>query len=159
MKEHLGRCAEHLRNAVRHLAHSSCATPHQKLRNMYEDARFGSICEDDFLEGSLKDDFLNVRGSLIKASETQAVVNISEMSDEQARTLTPWPSEKLGKHFTERRTIWKKHSASSTGETRANSALSCWRLAMAMKHSRTCPAKTNAASMKMRGRPSPGSYH
>jgi hypothetical protein len=37
---------------------------------MYEDTRFGSICEGDFLEGSLKDDYLTIRGSLIKASET-----------------------------------------------------------------------------------------
>jgi hypothetical protein len=87
MKEHLGRCAEQLRNAVRHLANSSCITPQQKLANMYEDTRFGSICEDDFLEGSLKRDYLTIRGSLTKYIETQAVANIGAMSDEQARTV------------------------------------------------------------------------
>src|ERR1700686_3241387 len=87
MKEHLGRCAEQLRNAVRHLANSSCITPQQKLANMYEDTRFGSICEDDFLEGSLKHDYLAIRGSLTRASEPQAVANIGAMSDEQAHKL------------------------------------------------------------------------
>ena len=83
MKEHLGRCAEQLRYAVRHLASSSC-TPQEKLTNMYNDTGFGSICQDDFLDGSLKNDYLTIRASLIKASEPQAVVNIATMSDDQA---------------------------------------------------------------------------
>jgi hypothetical protein len=98
VKEHLGRCAEHLRNAVRHLANSSCTTPQQKLTNMYEDTRFGSICEDDFLEGSLKHDYLAIRGSLTKDSETQAVANIGAMSDEQAQKVIKqicWLSESV----------------------------------------------------------------
>ena len=85
MKEHLGRCAEHLRYAVRYLANSSCA-PQEKLRGMY-DTGFGSIWQDDFPDGSLKDDYLTIRGSLIKADEPKAAVNIAGMSDEQARTV------------------------------------------------------------------------
>jgi hypothetical protein len=98
MKEHLGRCAEHLRNAVRHLANSSCTTPQQKLTNMYGATRFGSICEDDFLEGALKDDYLTIRGSITKASEPQAGVNIAAMSDDQAQKVIRqicWLSESV----------------------------------------------------------------
>ena len=97
MKEHLGRCAGHLRNAVRRLANSSC-TPRDKLTNMCEDTRFGSICEDDFLAGSLKHDYLAIRGSLTKYSETQAVANIGAMSDEQAQKVIRqicWLSESV----------------------------------------------------------------
>jgi|ERR1700674_2845781 len=86
MKEHLGRCAEQLRNAVRHLANSSC-TPQDKLTSLHDDTGFGRICKDDFPAGSLKNDYLNIKGSLIKASEPQAVVNIAAMSDEQARRV------------------------------------------------------------------------
>jgi hypothetical protein len=83
MKEHLARCAEHLRKAVRHLAHSS-DTPQEKLKSMYEDTRFGSISEDDFPSDSLRKDFLTIRGSLIKSREPQVVVNIAALPDEQA---------------------------------------------------------------------------
>jgi len=83
MKEHLGRCAEHLRTAVRHLA-SSSSTPQKKLTDMYEDTRFESISENDFLEGSLRDDYLAIRASLTKGSGPQAVANIAAMSDDQA---------------------------------------------------------------------------
>jgi hypothetical protein len=54
---------------------------------MYEDTRFGSVCEDDFLGGSLKKDYLTIRGSLIKADEPDAAVNIGAMSDGQARKV------------------------------------------------------------------------
>ena len=54
---------------------------------MYRDVRFGSICQDDFLDGSLKNDYLTIRGSLIKADEPDAAVNIAGMSDEQARKV------------------------------------------------------------------------
>jgi hypothetical protein len=97
MKEHLGRCAEHLRVAVRHLA-SSSSTPQEKLTNMYEDTRFGSISEDDFLAGSLKDDYLTIRASLTTASEPEAVVNIAAMSDDQAQKVIRqicWLSESV----------------------------------------------------------------
>lgn len=86
MKEHLGRCAEQLRYAVRHLA-SSSGTPQEKLTSMYSETRFGSICEEDFLEGSLKNDYLTITGSLIKVSEPRAAANIAAMSDEQARRV------------------------------------------------------------------------
>jgi len=58
MKEHLGRSAEHLREAVRHLANSS-GTPQEK--RMYEDTGFGSICEDDFPSDSLRKGFFDHR--------------------------------------------------------------------------------------------------
>src|ERR1700694_4753120 len=83
MGDHRGRCAEHLRKAVRHLANSS-DTPQEKLKSMYKDTWFGSICEDDFPNGSLRNGYLTIRGSLSKAGEPQAVVNIAAMSDEQA---------------------------------------------------------------------------
>ena len=86
MKEHLGRCAEQLHKAVRLLANGS-DTPQEKLRSMYEDTRFGSICEDDFPSDSLRDGFLTIRGSLIKSREPQVVVNIAAMPDEQARKV------------------------------------------------------------------------
>ena len=47
----------------------------------------GSICQDGFPDGSLKNDCLTITGSLIKASEPKAAVNIVAMSDEQARKV------------------------------------------------------------------------
>ena len=85
MKEHLARCAEQLRRAVRYLANSSCA-PQEKLRDVY-DTEFGSIWHDDFPDGPLKDDYLTIIGSLVKPDEPKAAVNIAAMSDEQARTV------------------------------------------------------------------------
>ena len=95
MKEHLGRCAEHLRYAVRHLA-SSSGTAQQKLKTMCEDTRFGSISEDDFPEGSLRSDFLTIRGSLVKTTDPQVFVNIAAMHDEEAQLVIQqicWLSE------------------------------------------------------------------
>ena len=86
MKEHLGRCAEQLRYAVHHLADGS-GTPQEKLTSMYNETTFESICQDDFLDGSMKNDYLTIRGSLIKADEPNAAVNIAAMSDEQARKV------------------------------------------------------------------------
>jgi hypothetical protein len=86
LKEHLARCAEQLRYAVRYLANSPCG-PQVKLTGMCRDTRFGSICQDDLLDCSLKNDYLTIRGSLIKADEPNAAVNIAAMSDEQAHTV------------------------------------------------------------------------
>ena len=86
MKEQLGRCADHLRKAVRHLANSSGA-PQDKLKTMYEDTRFGSIYEEEFPSGSLRTGFLTIRDLLRKTTEPQVVVNIAAMSDEQAREV------------------------------------------------------------------------
>jgi hypothetical protein len=85
VKEHLARCAEQLRKAVRYLANSSCA-PREKLSGAY-DTELGSIWHDDFPDGSLKDDYLTIISSIIKADEPRAAVNIAAMSDEQARTV------------------------------------------------------------------------
>jgi len=86
MEARLSRCAELLRRAVRHLANSS-DTPQEKLKNMYEDTWFGSMCEGDFPGGSLRNGFLTIRGSLVKTCEPQVVVNIAAMPDEQAREV------------------------------------------------------------------------
>jgi hypothetical protein len=86
VKEHLARCAEQLRYAVRYLANSSCG-PQEKLTGMYRDTRFGSICQDDLLDGSLKNDYQTIRGSLVKGDEPDAAVNIAAMSNEQARKV------------------------------------------------------------------------
>jgi hypothetical protein len=42
MQEHLGRCAEQLRYAVRYLANGSCP-PREKLTGMYSDAGLEAI--------------------------------------------------------------------------------------------------------------------
>jgi len=65
---------------------------------MYNDTRFGSIRQDDFLDGPLKNDYLTITGSLIKADEPNAAVNIAAMSDEQARRVIRqicWLSESV----------------------------------------------------------------
>jgi hypothetical protein len=85
VKDNLARCAEQLRKAVRYLANSSCA-PREKLRGVY-DTEFGSIWHDDFPDGSLKDDYLTIISSIIKADKPKAAVNIAAMSDEQVRTV------------------------------------------------------------------------
>ena len=86
MKEHLGRVAEQLRDAVHYLAHGSCA-PKEKLTGTYNDSGFGSNCQDDFPNGTLKNDYLTIRDSLITADERNAAVNIAAMSDEQAEKV------------------------------------------------------------------------
>jgi hypothetical protein len=86
MQEHLGRCAEKLRCAVRYLANSPCA-PQEKLTGVYRDTGFGTICQDDFLDGSLKNDYLTIKASLIKTDEPNFMGEIAAMSDEQARTV------------------------------------------------------------------------
>jgi hypothetical protein len=97
MKEHLGRCAEHFRKAVRHLG-NGFGTPQHKLKSMYRDTWFGSISEDDLPDGPLRNDYLTIRGSLFKAGEPQSVVDIAALTDEQARKVieqTCWLSESV----------------------------------------------------------------
>lgn len=97
MREHIARCAEHLRYAVRHLA-SGSGTAQQKLKTMCEDTRFGSISEDDFPNGSLRSDFLTIRGSLLETREPQDFVNIAAMPDEEAQMVIQqicWLSESV----------------------------------------------------------------
>jgi hypothetical protein len=87
VKDNLARCAEQLRYAVRYLANSPC-TPQEKLTGVYRDTGFGTICQDDFLDDPLKNDYLTIIGSLIKADdEPKAAVNIAAMSHEQARKV------------------------------------------------------------------------
>jgi hypothetical protein len=97
VKEHLARCAETLRKAVRYLANSSCG-PQEKLTGMYDDIGFGSIWQDDFPDGTLKDDYVTIRDALVNADEPKAVVNIAKMSNEQARKVIQqicWLSESV----------------------------------------------------------------
>jgi hypothetical protein len=56
MQEHLARCAEHLRKAVRHLAIGP-GTPREKLCSMVIETDYGRILESDFPSGPLRDDF------------------------------------------------------------------------------------------------------
>ena len=86
MTVQLGRCAEQLRMAVRHLA-SSSTSPQENLTSMYGDTGFARISADDFPNGILRNQYLAIRGSLINATEPQVVVNIAAMSDEQARKV------------------------------------------------------------------------
>jgi hypothetical protein len=78
MTEHLGRCAEQLRHAVRHLANSS-GTPQEKLRVMLSATMYGNIAEGDFPLGQLRDEFA--------AIACQTANDIASMSDERARRV------------------------------------------------------------------------
>jgi hypothetical protein len=82
----LGRCSEYLGKAVRHLAVNSGA-PQDKLRSMVANTSFGSIHENDFPTGPLKNDFQAIMEKLSTASQPQVLVNIAAMSNEEARSL------------------------------------------------------------------------
>jgi hypothetical protein len=86
MKEQLGRCAEHLRKAVRYLALSSCI-PQEQLTSMYHSTGLGSIYKGDFPNGSLRRDFQAITGQMNDRSEPQFMVHIAAMSDERARKV------------------------------------------------------------------------
>jgi hypothetical protein len=86
MKEQLGRCAEHLRKAVRYLALSS-GTPQEKLTSMYHNTGLGSIYKGDFPNGSLRRDFQAITGQMNDSSEPQFMAHIAAMSDERARKV------------------------------------------------------------------------
>src|ERR1700676_943270 len=75
MKEQLGRGAELLRKAVRHLANGS-GTPQEKLISMYKNTNFGTIHEDDFPQGSLRDEIYALAGEF---------THFAAMSDERAQ--------------------------------------------------------------------------
>ena len=82
----LGRCSEYLGKAVRHLAVNS-GTPQDKLRSMVANTSLGSIHENDFPTGPLKNDFQAIMEKLSTASPSQMLVNITAMSNEEARSL------------------------------------------------------------------------
>lgn len=82
----LGRCSEYLGKAVRHLAVNS-GTPQDKLRSMMANTSLGSIHENDFPTGPLKNDFQAIMEKLSTASPPQMLVNIAAMSNEEARSL------------------------------------------------------------------------
>jgi hypothetical protein len=58
-----------------------------KLRSMVASASFGSIHENDFPTGPLKNDFQAIMEKLSTASQPQMLVNIAAMSNEEARSL------------------------------------------------------------------------
>ena len=82
----LSSCSEYLGKAVRHLAVNS-GTPQDKLRSMVENTSLGSIHENDFPTGPLKNDFQAIMEKLSTASPPQMLVNIAAMSNEEARSL------------------------------------------------------------------------
>jgi hypothetical protein len=84
MTEHLGRGAEQLRKAVRHLANGS-GTSQEKLTSMYNETGFGTIYEGDFPEGSLRDAFHDITGQMGDGIEPHLLV--TAMSDERARRV------------------------------------------------------------------------
>jgi hypothetical protein len=86
MKENFGRCAEQLRHTVRYLAQSS-SSPREKLTGLQTDTEFGEIYQLAFPVGSLRDEYLAISASLIKANEPQDGSNIAAISDEQACEL------------------------------------------------------------------------
>jgi hypothetical protein len=83
MQPQLGRCAEHLRKAVVHLACSS-GTPQEKLSAIYNSGGFGTMLPEDFPTGSLRNGYLIIRNAVIKSSEPQIIKNIAAMSDDEA---------------------------------------------------------------------------
>jgi hypothetical protein len=82
----LGRCAEQLRYAVRHLADSS-GTPQEKLASMYNETTFGSIYEGDFTAGSLRHDFQAISAQMSRDTEPHFVAHIAAISDDRARRV------------------------------------------------------------------------
>ena len=86
MKEQLGRCADHLFKAVRYLALSP-GTPQEKLTGMYQNTGLASIFKGDFPNGSLRQAFQAITGTMNDNSEPQFMVHIAAMSDERAREV------------------------------------------------------------------------
>jgi hypothetical protein len=83
----LGRCAEQLGSAVRHLANGS-GTPQKKLAAMYIETQFGRIYDGDFPQGTLRNGFQTVMANLRDDYAPKAVVAvIAAMSDEQTRKV------------------------------------------------------------------------
>lgn len=82
----LANCAEHLRNAVRHLAFSS--DPSQtKLLKMVAQTGFVGLREFSFPRAPLKEDFDLIWLNLMSPNEPQPDDNIAEMSEAGARNI------------------------------------------------------------------------
>jgi len=86
MPEHLGSCAESLSKAVRHLA-NGVGTPQEKLTSMYDNTRFGSICDGHFPKGTLRNDFLAITSQMGYDTVDHELRVIAAMSDERARRV------------------------------------------------------------------------
>ena len=54
---------------------------------MYGDTRFGSICDGDFPNGTLRNDFLAITGQMSYDTDPQFTVHITGVSDERARRV------------------------------------------------------------------------
>jgi hypothetical protein len=99
-RERLGRCAEQLRNAVFYLAVNP-GEPKNKLRSLMLETSFGSIDENEFPDGNLKEDFqmimrqLRTKGPSINESilamsaedSRDLILQICELSENVAHTL------------------------------------------------------------------------
>jgi hypothetical protein len=84
-REKLGRCAELLRNAVIYLA-ANPGEPKEKLRGLMLETSFGEIDENEFPEGSLKQDFKIINRELrTKAPSFDQAIRL--LSDEESRNL------------------------------------------------------------------------
>jgi len=84
--DQLERCSEHLRKAVAYMSAIS-GTPQEKLSGMVAKTRFGSIAEDEFPSGPLRDDFRAITGQMRDDTEPQSVARIASMCDERARRV------------------------------------------------------------------------
>lgn len=82
----LANCAEHLRDAVRHLALSS-EPPQSKLLKMVEQTGFEKLREFSFPRAPLKEDFDLIWLNLIAPNEPRPDDNIVEMSDAGAKNI------------------------------------------------------------------------
>ncbi len=83
MTDKLGCCSEHLCKAVAYMA-ASDGTSQEKLRGMVANTGFGSIAEDDFPRGPLRDDFQAITGQMRDDAGPQSVTRIAAMCDERA---------------------------------------------------------------------------
>jgi hypothetical protein len=86
MTDKLGGCSEHLCKAVVYMA-TSRGTSQEKLHGMAANTGFGSIAEDDFPRGPLRDDFQAITGQMRDDTGPQSVARITAMCDERARRV------------------------------------------------------------------------
>jgi len=86
MTDKLGYCSEHLCKAVVYMA-ASRGTSQEKLRGMVAKTGFGSIAEDDFPSGPLRDDFQAITGQMRDDTGSQSVALIAAMCNERARRV------------------------------------------------------------------------
>jgi hypothetical protein len=62
-------------------------TPQEKLRGMVVTTGFGSIAEDDFPMGPLRNDFRAITSQMRDDTGSQSVARMAGMCDERARSV------------------------------------------------------------------------